>query len=123
MIEDSWLHNQRQGLTDHNNAILLSPGGASYYRYSVSYAGGDGNDATITKVNDLPYFMNTVGPQTTPDGVPLTVFTMVADLNPQTLTRTATSSNQALVTDAGLTFDGSMLTISPEIGVHGAGGR
>lgn len=101
-------------------AILLSPGtGASYYRYSVSYTGGDGNDVALTKVNDPPYFMNTVGPQTTPDGVPLTVFTAVADINPQTLTRTATSSNQALVTDAGLTFNGSMLTISPEIGMHG----
>ena len=94
-------------------------------RYRVSYVGGDGNDVTVTKLNDPPFFVGTIAAQTTSDGVPLVVMPIVVDdLNAgQPLTVTATSSNQAIVPDAtGLIVTGSpfrQLTITPVIGAHG----
>jgi YVTN family beta-propeller protein/autotransporter-associated beta strand protein len=106
-------------------AILAVPGGLSgYRRYRVSYVGGDGNDATVTKLNDPPFFLGTIGPQTTSEGIPLTVLVSVGDYN-QTdaeITVTATSSNQAIVPDSGLAIaapPARWLTVTPPFGARG----
>jgi YVTN family beta-propeller protein len=107
-------------------AELVVPTSTAYSaRYRVSYVGGDGNDVTVTKLNDPPFFLGTIAAQTTSEGLPLVVPISVDDLNntQAQLTVTATSSNQAIVPDAtGLTVTGPpnrQLTITPAIGAHG----
>jgi YVTN family beta-propeller protein/autotransporter-associated beta strand protein len=98
-------------------------------RYRISYAGGDGNDVTLTVVNQAPT-ISTLAPQTVTENTPLEALAfMVGDTDddPATLTVTATSSDQAIVTDANITLGGSdsgngasrTIAIAPNVAARG----
>jgi autotransporter-associated beta strand protein len=75
----------------------------------ITYAGGDGNDVEVFREDDPPTLATLNDLQINEDAAQQTVNLTVNDdsTDPSALVLTAQSSNQALVTNAGLTFGGS----------------
>jgi autotransporter-associated beta strand protein/YVTN family beta-propeller protein len=100
-------------LTNATGAFAGLPEGASIAaaarHFRISYVGGDGNDVTLTVLNEVPT-ISSIAPQTVPENTPLAPIAFTVgdtDGDPATLTITATSSNQTLVPDANLAIGGS----------------
>jgi YVTN family beta-propeller protein len=94
-------------------------------RYRISYAGGDGNDVTLTVVNEAPS-ISAIAPQTVTENTPLEAIAFTvgdSDGDAAALVVTATSSNQAVVTDANLVIGGSgasrTIAITPNVAARG----
>ncbi len=94
--------------------------------FGVSYAGGDGNDVTLTALNSVPTISDIPNQPATANGVPVgpLAFT-VGDLEtaPAALVVTAASSNLTLVPVAGIALGGSgaarTVTVTPAAGQSG----
>lgn len=95
------------------------------FQLVISYVGGTGHDVTLTRVNMAPVVTPPLpqqGLQNTPKG-PIAFTVSDPDGDPAALVVTATSSNQAIVPDAGIALGGSggsrTVTVTPRFGAQG----